>query len=543
VIAFNEREWTPWEQPASPLLLVLTLNASIRPLRDYFGAPIFTTVVHFTAADDGPTTGKWLFRMPEGLDLGRRMVDYLLCTPYRVAFDASLAEAEARLTQDAGSVRRLDLGTLQGDELVEAFRRLEAAFHAYYTFGAFVEPVQWRTEEVLHGYLERAGVSDADALGVLFTPPEDPYVVDVLRDLVECAHLFEAHQAAHPGLAPTAADGDLGDGPDAVALRDALQRHVDAFGWKRNNYLETQTLTADDVLLEIQEPARLREQLDAADINATDQRARRAALVAEMPAYERGVAELASSVGSGLGDSRKRMVQIANAAFDRIVAEIASRAGFDSADVRLLVPQEIEAFVADPESMRAILEARRVQMVVGHAPNRVDDDALALVSLGGDPGSVTGSDPFVAEGDDVPVLLASLDARLDLLDERPAEALLTAGELLRGDVAYASSALTLTAPARVVRDPLGEQVESGEILVATSTTPDFMFSLERCAAIVTEWGSQASHAALMARQLAKPCLIGVRGASYRITTGMRLRLDLGEGTVGLDSDGGSDGDR
>ena len=64
--AWNYESWTPWAQPARPFYLTMTLEASVQPLRDLIGSPIFTSLIVF---DDA--TGTWLFRPKEASDLGK----------------------------------------------------------------------------------------------------------------------------------------------------------------------------------------------------------------------------------------------------------------------------------------------------------------------------------------------------------------------------------------------------------------------------------------------------------------------------------------
>lgn len=53
-----------------------------------------------------------------------------------------------------------------------------------------------------------------------------------------------------------------------------------------------------------------------------------------------------------------------------------------------------------------------------------------------------------------------------------------------------------------------EGFEDGMILVAHETTPDVIFAMQKSAAIVTDFGGLTSHAAIIARELKKPCIVG-----------------------------------
>ena len=73
--------------------------------------------------------------------------------------------------------------------------------------------------------------------------------------------------------------------------------------------------------------------------------------------------------------------------------------------------------------------------------------------------------------------------------------------------------------ARAARRPRGGRLETGEILVAPMTSPDWVPTLRRAAAIITDSGGMTCHAAIVSRELRMPCVVGTRTA----TTGAARR--------------------
>jgi phosphohistidine swiveling domain-containing protein len=74
-------------------------------------------------------------------------------------------------------------------------------------------------------------------------------------------------------------------------------------------------------------------------------------------------------------------------------------------------------------------------------------------------------------------------------------------------------------------------VRPGEILVTNNTTPDYVQAMHRAAAIVTEQGGITNHAAIVSRELRKPCVIGTKIATRVFKTGDRVEVDATRGTV------------
>jgi pyruvate,water dikinase len=103
-------------------------------------------------------------------------------------------------------------------------------------------------------------------------------------------------------------------------------------------------------------------------------------------------------------------------------------------------------------------------------------------------------------------------------------------EGLRGTPA---SAGIVTAPARVILDPVGARLEPGEILVAPSTDPGWTPLFLTAGGLVMEMGGANSHGAVVAREYGIPAVVGVPGATESITTGVDVTIDGASGVVTL----------
>lgn len=88
--------------------------------------------------------------------------------------------------------------------------------------------------------------------------------------------------------------------------------------------------------------------------------------------------------------------------------------------------------------------------------------------------------------------------------------------------------------ARVIRTAEeSEQLESGEILVTMLTNVGWTPLFPRAAAVVTDIGAPLSHAAIVARELGIPAVVGCGTATMQIHTGDWLRIDGERGTVDI----------
>ncbi len=88
-------------------------------------------------------------------------------------------------------------------------------------------------------------------------------------------------------------------------------------------------------------------------------------------------------------------------------------------------------------------------------------------------------------------------------------------------------------PARVIREVREmARVQSGDVLVADMTDPDWEPVMKRAAAIVTNRGGRTCHAAIIARELGIPALVGCGNATEAIREGQEVTVSCAEGDTG-----------
>jgi pyruvate,water dikinase len=73
----------------------------------------------------------------------------------------------------------------------------------------------------------------------------------------------------------------------------------------------------------------------------------------------------------------------------------------------------------------------------------------------------------------------------------------------------------------------------GEVLVAETTTPDWEPVMKTAKAIVTNRGGRTCHAAIVARELGVPAVVGAEGATKRLATGIVVTVNCAEGEAGF----------
>jgi phosphohistidine swiveling domain-containing protein len=551
--SFRDGVWFNWQQPASPLLLGGTVDACGEPFREFFGFPFFTSIVFFRTLDQGRGyQASWLLRIDEGEACGRLLVDALSVPSFRAHLDEEIDHSFGALRKMVEEVSSADLGSLADDELIERFEELQRRFIAFYRIGAITEPVQWHVERGFRTFVQETGAAGkAFANGwsndrieaAAFMTTDEPYTLEIERSLAAVAAIWGDSATDDINFQRMTAEAWQQLWSRSPALLEAATAHATEYFWKTNNYRETKVVDPADVVRVVAGMGNdgMRMAALTAAIGETEQRRNamaedRAVLISRCPATMRTLLDIGDSYGSGLADRRKATMLRALHGIDLLGREVARRAGEDYELVLYLTPNEVRQFAEDPIAYRLRLEQRQEALVLVQSPFPLDDAEMAArlrIQAGeSDTGLPRKDDVSIAEGDISLELLLRLDATMGLFEDGPADAV--SGSVI---VKPSGASPVVEGRCRVITDPRADRLEPGEILIATSTTPDFMPAIRNAAALLVDQGGVLSHAALTSRELGKPCIVGVSHATSIFRSGDLIRLNFEEGSATL-VDGG-----
>ena len=100
---------------------------------------------------------------------------------------------------------------------------------------------------------------------------------------------------------------------------------------------------------------------------------------------------------------------------------------------------------------------------------------------------------------------------------------------IRGSIAYRGFVKGVVSVLRNTKEIA--LFKEGNILVTNQTTPEFVPAMKKAAAIVTDQGGITAHAAIIARELKKPCIIGTKIATKVLKDGDIVEVDANTGIV------------
>lgn len=79
----------------------------------------------------------------------------------------------------------------------------------------------------------------------------------------------------------------------------------------------------------------------------------------------------------------------------------------------------------------------------------------------------------------------------------------------------------------------GEEFKDGDVLVTDMTDPDWEPIMKKAAAIVTNKGGRTCHAAIVARELGVPAIVGCQNATEILSDGLAVTISCAEGDIGI----------
>lgn len=179
-----------------------------------------------------------------------------------------------------------------------------------------------------------------------------------------------------------------------------------------------------------------------------------------------------------------------------ILREIAKRRNLSEAQVRCMLPVEMEAMLLRRQYDASVLQ-ERTKLLVYYAERGVDKLMI---------------------GEQAKQYLRQVEQAVDA-DVRE----------ITGQVACMGHARGMVKI--VIRASDMVKMKQGDILVSIATDPDIVPAMKKAAAIVTEQGGVTSHAAIVSRELNIPCVIGTKIATRVLKDGDQVEVDAERGII------------
>lgn len=280
-----------------------------------------------------------------------------------------------------------------------------------------------------------------------------------------------------------------------------LAEHTKQYYWIQNGYYPTPSLDEKYFLDKIKvlvEEGGLEEKLRVEEGRVKKNKKEKEALFKELgiSAKLQAIIETAGRF-TGWQDTRKSVVFITNHFVFTILREIGKRVGLEPFEIYYVTDHELKNVFLHKQFDKEKLRQRREEgCIFIHTP----------------------AGAYLMEGEEVKKYPKDIFSGFNKSVSE-----------VRGTPACLGK---VTGRVRVIQNVLDfVNFQEGEILVTNNTTPDFVPLMKKAIAIVTEQGGITTHAAIVSRELNKPCVIGTKIATKVLKDGDLVEVDANNGIV------------
>lgn len=203
-------------------------------------------------------------------------------------------------------------------------------------------------------------------------------------------------------------------------------------------------------------------------------------------------------------DWRKGVYQKSYVVMDKVITEIARRMNLTLDECKYIIIDEIKD---------ALLN-NNLESVRSKAKSRTD---LCCYE-------VTENKMEIWEGEECKIKISEIVSDVPKKEDEK-------DTIIRGLIAYKGH---VTGPAKIilVESDMVKLVE-GDVLVSSATNPDLILAMKKASAFVTDMGGITSHAAIVAREMKKPCIVGTGKATRLIRDGDIVEVNANDGIVSI----------
>ena len=447
-------------------------------------------------------------------DVRRTAAEFIRRSPTDPYFSSNLMRRweadEKKFRKLSAKAASADLGNLSDAGLLSLFHSLVNVSVKRVTSSSLIDGFAFGSDELIaqkvRSHLERMGRRNefGNVFSALTAHVHHSFTSRAEISLLKTALLAQKEGAREAILnnSPEAALQKLYGFPKVMR---ALLNHQSSFYWLRNNYIDAHVLQPEHFLSELTSlltsGKNLQKALEELQNSPLENLRAKEKLMEELalPLELRSLIRYSEDFTLWQDERKKSTFHMAHN-FSLLLEEIGKRKGFTLEKMKYLVPEEI------PLAMEGKLSPE----IPGE---RMKGCAVAWEH--GRISIITGSEAV------------SMHTHFQRMGLPPKTS------VVKGLTASLGKAKGI---ARIVKSSKEiEKVKEGDVLVAVMTRPDYIMGMKRAAAIVTDEGGLTCHAAIVARELKIPCIIGTKFATRVLKDGEEVEVDASKGEVKITS--------
>ena len=381
------------------------------------------------------------------------------------------------------SVAALNISKLPKEQLLKLFHQVASTGEQVWKHLIFIDSFDAEGAAIIEGLVGK------DSVSIVTHPEHRSYTAQERLSMLKIAQIATGHHV-------------IGKTVDEIPSRvkKLLEEHQQQFYWYKNNYAVTLRLSTDDFFHELQETLsmhtaeEIRQEIEKCAADHKSSLEQRKKIVQKLTTEKRNIVDFFQKMAE-LRDLRKAT----NCMF--------------MPWMRLLLEETSKKFDVPLELLENVAYWEIDELLNRKFRDTLKQRATAVISIASDKHGM--------------VLMTGKDAeRIKTLLEK---GIMKNKSELIGRPAVAGKVVGVVKIINKVEE--FKNFKEGDILVSSMTRPEFVPIMKKAAAIVTDEGGVTCHAAIVARELGKPCIVGTEIATKVLKNGMKVEVDATKGLV------------
>jgi len=435
---------------------------------------------------------RWLFDEEELKNGGKEFVEKIEKNPNYLNALLDLFESRCELNnQYCDNISTVRPSTLTKEELVEKIQRGIELYHKCMAVGVFAEFLDFYLSSKTVEDLQTTNITKKEAqkiASILSTPQKDSFTREIEIETLKIVNQIQQNKLL---------------GKKALSnpkIKSMMENYLEKYYWSACNYFTFSGLGKKSLieLIEktLEDKKTAKQKLQEINETKTIEQKEKNKLKLDLRIKKNTLLHLSLLENTArIYDERKKAQMHSFYSLGRLLKEIARRnkTNFDLA--KYILPQEVNDF-ANGKISSTILAKRRKHVFVdlNSTPKiiLIDEEAKNAEKKVWDKTAL----------EDNTTEISGMSA---------------SGGKVIGKARIITSSKTL------------HELKKGEILVTGMTSPDYAPALNKAIGIITDDGGITCHAAIIARELKLPCIVGTKNATRKIKTGDLIELRANHG--------------
>ncbi|MBS3117106.1 hypothetical protein J4421_05935 [Candidatus Woesearchaeota archaeon] len=377
----------------------------------------------------------------------------------------------SKALQQIKNIPELQWPSLSKEEFLSLIQKAMYLLRSCGLYGHIIEPFSLTTDVMIKNMLSQYVKEPSElnkVLTIISTPTKRSFLHEMEEDLFTISQINNEKER-----------------------KQRIKEHLARFYWVRNTYAGRTKLTLKDIENELK--------TISSNFHDSAKIEKKSELIQQLRLNPELILLLeASDFITDWQDKRKKDIFIAIDIAERVLEELSQRINIEVANLRYLSYPDITLSLFTDKTLPQTLTERRNGVVFYTLPEK----------------------EIILTGKEYLEFRERVERK-----EKPTQQI----KKFSGLTASLGTAIGQVKVCKLLSDI--RKVKEGDILVTSMTRPEFLPAMEKAAAFITDEGGITSHAAILAREMKKPCIIGTKIATQVLKDGMTVQVKANHGLI------------